>query len=145
MTDQNEKKIVSLLTEINNRVDKIDMRFAFGSSSLDMLLRLANQTDWVSISELPEDSFVLESMAEYLRKDGFILMALDKSGMRIKLTPKGYSLIKSGGFAQIERNEQAKKIQEENEKHWWDIKMNIVQLIVLIIVAIFTFFLGKCV
>lgn len=144
MTDQNEKKIISLLTDINNRIDKVDMRLAFGSSNLDMLLRFANLTDWVSLSELPEDGFVLESMAEYLSADGFIYRAMDKTGIRIKLTRKGYSLLKSGGFAQIERNEQTQKRQEENKKHWWDLKMSMVQLIIMIIVAILTFFLGKC-
>ena len=143
--DNDSKKIIELLDSINNKIEKVDMRLAFGSKKLDRFMGQLNlnSTQRKNINEIDGDLQINISITEYLKNEGFVKCALTKDSMDVCLTNKGKALVLSGGFSQIELNEKLKKVQEEKNNHWWQLKMSIAQWFVLLLSTVLSFVLGK--
>lgn len=136
MQDRDYKKSIELLKGIDKKLSRIYMGMNFNASDMDEILKKADLKGWLALSDLGEDPYVLEAMAEYLRDNEYVKISISKDGVRVLLTNRGYAFIKSGGFT-------ADKIKKEKEKRRKILRDNIFHVIIPILLSLMTFFLGK--
>lgn len=135
-------KIVSAIDGIKNSIDKgysVHDELVYSPADLDRVLFSGILHESVPVSSISGDCHINATLAEYLGKEGFIIMTTGKEGHAFMLTEKGYTFKAYGGFTALQQKEERKKQTIKQEKQLWTVAGWIAAAIIPIIKDIIQF------
>lgn len=115
-------KIARTLEGIKKRLDRnsgVKAELIYKSKDLDKVLFSGFIHEDVSISLIPGDKYVNETLAYYLENEGLVKMMASKDGTSFTLTAKGYTFKNYGGFTALEKEEERRRKQERLRQNIW--------------------------